>query len=345
MKKLLILVTLAIIGCSFPVQLTAGTPTPTRSDVEAATETLEPTPAATTTPAPTPQPGSEENPLILALAPSPRSSQEVIDAATTLAAQLEALTGYRFVTTAPTSELDLINALEQGNAHVAVLSPFGYLLARESRLVTAGLASLHDGQPLYGAQFIANRESEFESFYDELRNENTAEASVALHQFQEKKPCWSDAASPSGYVVPLGVLNQAEVQVRSGAFLEGQPSVVRAVYSDDICDFGATFIDARKSPTLEADYPDVLERVIVIWQIPAVIPHENVSFAASLPLEIRRVLLRAFVDVMISPEGKAGMQLIYGIDALQPIEDDFYMEFADYVEVSRLDLGELIDMP
>jgi phosphonate transport system substrate-binding protein len=290
-------------------------------------------------------PGSEENPLILALAPSPRTSAEAVEAGNALAAQLEALTGYRIVTVSPSSEVDLVDALGKGNVHIASLSAFAYVLARQDELVTVALASLHNDQTLYGAQFIANRDSGFESFYDATRGENTAEAAVALIQFTEKKPCWSDPGSPSGYVVPLGVLNQAGVPVRSGAFLEGQPSVVRAVYAADICDFGATYIDARTLPALEVDYPDVMDRVRVIWQIPAVIPYENVSFATSLPLEVRRVLLRAFIDLMITPEGKSSMQTVYGIESLLPAEDELYTPFRDYVEASRLDLRELLVGP
>jgi ABC-type phosphate/phosphonate transport system substrate-binding protein len=249
------------------------------------------------------------------------------------------------VTVVPDSEADLVDAFGRGNAHIAVFSPFAYLLAYENGDVTAALASVRSGATLYGAQFIANRKGEFKSFYDEGRGENTAEAPIALAQFKDKKPCWSDIGSPSGYVVPLGLLNQSNVAVRSGAFLEGQPSVVRAVYAADICDFGATFIDARKSPTLESDYKDVLDKVMVVWRIPTVIPYENVSFASSLPIEMRRVLLRAFVDVMVSTEGKAAMQKIYGMEALQPVEDESYAEFASYVRASGLDLHALIDVP
>jgi len=290
-------------------------------------------------------PGSEANPLILALAPSPRTSQQAVDAGNALAAQLEKLTGYEIVTIAPTSEEDLINSFGEGNAHIAVLTPFGYLLARENGLVIALLASVHNEETLYGGQFIVNRESEFESFYDAVSGENTAEAEEALAQFKDKKPCWSDSASPSGYVVPLGVLNQAQVTVRSGAFLEGQASVVRAVYADDICDFGATYVDARNLPALEADYPDVIDRVRVVWHIPAVIPYENVSFATSVPLEMRRVFLRAFVDLMLTPEGKSAMQTVYGIESLEPVEDEIYAPLADYVEASRLNLVELLNAP
>jgi phosphonate transport system substrate-binding protein len=337
MKKFLPVIIIAMLGCSIPIRVTFGTPTA----IPASTAT----PVPTAAPPATAEPGSDKNPLILALSPSPRPSQAMIEAGNALAAQLEALTGYRIVAIAPASEADLMDSFGKNNAHIAALSPFAYLLAHENGGVTAALASVRDGQAFYGAQFIVNRESEFRSYYDETRGENTAQADEALAQFKDKKPCWSDPASPSGYVVPLGLLNQAEVPIRSGAFLEGQPSVVRAVYADDICDFGATYIDARNSPALESDYPDVMDKVIVVWRVPPVIPYENISFASSLPLEMRRVLLRAFVDLMLTPEGRAAMQTVYGVEALQVTEDGSYIEFSNIVQASNLDLEELIDAP
>lgn len=337
MKKLLIILSLTVLGCSIPVQLTIGTPTAIPTPTE--TPTLTPTPPTTA------EPGTDKNPLILALAPTPRNTEDDLEAGQTLAAQLESLTGFQVVVVAPTTEEEIVDDFGKGNTHIAVLSPFAYLLAYEKEYVTAVLASVRDEQTLYGAQFIVNRDSEFQSFYDEIRDENIAEPEEALVQLKDKKPCWSDDASPSGYVVPLGFLNQAKVPIGSGAFLEGQPNVVRAVYAADICDFGATFIDARESSTLEADYPDVMDRVTVIWRIPPIIPHEVFVLSTALPLEMRRVLLRALTDVMLTPEGKAAIQTIYGIDIIQPVEDTLYAEFEKYVTASRLDLEELIQTP
>lgn len=336
MKKFLLTLSLVLFGCSFPVQLTLGTPTPV--------PTLTPTetPAPTQAPLTPPELGTEENPLILALAPSPRSSDETITAVDEIAAFLQERTGYRVVTVAPASEQVLVDAFDKGNAHIGSLSPYAYLLARENDSVTAILAKIRDGEAFYGTQIIANRENDFTSYYDEARNENTADVATALKQFNDKKACWSDEISPSGYVVPLGLLNQAQVQIRSGAFLAGQPSVVRAVYVDDICDFGATFVDARQSPALEADYTDVQDKVIVIWRIPEVIPYENISIANSLPIEMRRVIQRAFIDLMLTPEGKTAMQTAYGLDEIQIVEDEAYAEFASYVKASGLDLLSLI---
>lgn len=334
MKKLALVFTLALLGCSFPIQLTLGTQTP----VPTPTQTAAPLP----TPLSTPDPGTEQNPLILAVGPSPRPTGDFIAAGETIAAFIESHTGYRVVSVVPPSESALVEAFNVGNAQIASLSPFGYLLARENNSVTVALASVRDGQTLYGMQFIVNRDAEFKSFYDETRNQNTENINEALTQFADKKPCWSDATSPSGYVMPLGLLKQAQVTIRSGAFLEGQPSVVRAVYAADICDFGATFVDARNSPTLEADYPDVIDRVIVVWRSEAVIPYENISFSNNLPIEMRRNLQRAFIDMMLTPEGKAAIQTVYGMDELQIAEDALYDEFKNFVAASQLDLSDLI---
>jgi hypothetical protein len=70
MKKVLLTLCLAVLGCSFPVQLTVGTPTPV--------STPGPASAPTATPQATAEPGTEKNPLILALSPSAHPDAEVI---------------------------------------------------------------------------------------------------------------------------------------------------------------------------------------------------------------------------------------------------------------------------
>lgn len=335
MKKLLLILSLAILGCSLPVQLTLGTPTPT--------PTSAPVPTFTQTPLPTPGPGTEKNPLILALGPSPHPSNDTITAGKLIAEFIEKQTGYRVVTVIPSSELDLVDAFGKGNAHIAMLTPYGYLLARSNLSASAALASVHNGDAFYGAQIIINRDGEFTSYYDAALDDNTSDPETALKQFQGKKPCWSDTVSPSGYVVPFGLLNQAKVEARSGAFLESQPSVVRAVYAADICDFGATFVDARDSKVLESDYPDVMEKVLVAWRIPKIIPYENISISTTLPIEMRRLIQRAFVDLMLTADGKSAMQTVFGIDEAQVVEDEKYDEFAKYVADSGLDLRELVE--
>jgi ABC-type phosphate/phosphonate transport system substrate-binding protein len=97
-------------------------------------------------------------------------------------------------------------------------------------------------------------------------------------------------------------------------------------------------------PSLEASYPDVLERIEVIWRTPKVIPYENISFSNKLPIEMRRVLQRAFIDLLLTPEEdyKDTLQVAYGMDELQVVEDATYADFIMYAKSSGLDLNTLL---
>jgi ABC-type phosphate/phosphonate transport system substrate-binding protein len=332
MKRFLLFFFLGLFACTFPA-VGISTPIPTTTPLAVSTPTA--------TPQPTPPPGTIKNPLLLALAPSTHSADDTITAANELAAKLEALTGYHFVAVAPASEADLVKLLNAGNVNIAALSPLTYMLANNNG-ARAALASTKKGEAFYGAQFIARASDNYDVFFDPIRAENTADAPEALNQFKDKKPCWSDPESSSGYVIPLGVLNQAKVQTRPGAFVEGQPTVVRAVYSGGICDFGATYIDARENPALESDYPDVKDRVEVIWRIPAIIPYDLIVFSANVTPDVERSLLRAFIDIMTTPDGKALVQTIYGMDELQIVQDAVYEDFRSYVKDSGINLNELM---
>ncbi len=336
MKKLLILSLFIVTACSLPLSIVPATPTPTAPPS---------TPVAIVQVLPTAEPGTEANPLILTLAPSPNPSQTVIDAANSLAKLLETATGLHIVTAAPSYESELVQAFAANNAHIGMLTPYGYYLASDNGDVQSMLASVHDGEVVYGAQFLARNDSGFERYYDLARKENSAESDKALLQFINRKPCWSDHTSPSGYVIPLGYLKQAGVQTSEAAFVEGQATVVRAIYGKSICDFGATYIDARALPVLEQDYPDVMEKVEVIWRIPPIIPYEQIVVNSRLNPQVKQTLLRAFIDIMGTEDGKLLIQTVYGIDTFQPADESQYQDFFKLVKASGLDIKALIEEP
>ena len=336
MKKLLLLLLLGISSCGFiPHPRLAASPTP--PIIATVTATIAP-PA----PIPTAALGDVKNPLILSLAPAPRLDPNALNASKVLIAHLEKSTGYQFITIAPTTESDLVNRFQNGDANIGVLSPFGYLLASENGSVDAAFARQQDGSAFYGAQFIVRSDAGFLPYFDSVKNENTADVSTALSQFQNKKPCWADPLSPSGYVVPLGFLAEAGVQTDDPAFVAGQPTVVRAVYAQGVCDFGATYIDARTYPGLEDSFPDVLTKVIVVWRIPNIIPYEALVFSSNLDNAMSRILTRAFVDAMDTPDGSSAIQTLYGIDAMQVSQDGQYQDFRKAVKASGLDLSSLV---
>lgn len=334
-KSVLPLVLLFLMACTFPAVR-----------LDQATETAAPlSPTETASPpvsSPSADLGLVENPLILALPPGAHS-QVAIDAANLIAAQLTERTGYVVVIVIPDSDAALADALERGNAHIVLLEPLTYELAFQRGSVKAAFAEVEDGAIQYGAQFIAPRKAGFTSYFNPLNGTNTVnDARIALTQFGDKKPCWSDETSLSGYIIPLGYLNSIGITTRSPALVEGHPSVVRAVYAGGICDFGATYIDARKFPSLEDEFPDLIEQVLVIWRIPGIIPHRVLAFSSAMPPSMRDLFSATLPAVLQTEAGKKAFQTVYEIEALEPVNDASFNEFREYVKESRIDLAGLI---
>jgi phosphonate transport system substrate-binding protein len=299
------------------------------------------TPTQTPPAFPTAELGRAENPLILALPPS-ANSKEQIDAAKVIASLFTERTGYAVVTIVPDSYTALVDAIGKGNAHIVLLDPYAYELAYQNGWVGAAYAVLKNEKGTYGAQFLATRKGGFTSYFDERSGENTEDAAVALAQFAGKKPCWSDETSPSGYVVPLGYLDKNQIVTKPPAFVEGHPTVVRSLYASGICDFGATYIDARKFPSLEDQFPDLIEQVIVVWQIPAIIPYDVLAFSTNMPQPMRELFTNLIPALLQTEAGKAAFKTAYDIDALQPANDGYYEEFRTYVHASGIDLTTLV---
>ena len=333
---LLLVAAFVLSNCNLPrVSVVQATETPS---IAATPTNTAPPPAS----APTAELGLAENPLILALPPS-ANSQAQIEAAKLIASQFNERTGYVVVTVTSDSSADLVDALEIGNAHIVLLEPYAYELAYQKGLAKAAFAVLNDGKSKYGAQFIATRKAGFTSYFNPLNETNTVNASnIALAQFQDKKPCWSDEKSPSGYVIPLGYLNSNQVVTKPAAFVEGHPSVVRALYASGICDFGATYIDARKFPSLEDEFPDLIEQVIVIWRIPEIIPYDVLAFSTNMPQSMRDLFANIIPAILQTENGKAAFKTAYNIEELEPVNDAFYIEFRKYIEESGVELSSLL---
>ena len=288
-------------------------------------------------PLPTPELGLAENPLILALPPSV-AQPEQIAAAKAIAVQLSQRTGYSVVVVSSDSPAFLVDALEKGNAHIVLLDPLSYEASYQKGLIKAAFAVVKDGKTMYGSQLVASKRGGFISYFDSATQTNTADASIALKQFIGKKPCWSDEASPSGYIVPLGLLKKYQIEMQPAAFVQGHPTVIRSIYAGGICDFGATYIDARKFPSLEDQYPDLLERVIIVWQIPEIIPFSVLAFSSQLPENIRETFSAAIIALLQTDDGKNFFKKAFDISALATINDASFEDFHDLMKESRLNI-------
>jgi phosphonate transport system substrate-binding protein len=306
---------------------------------------LAPTPLPVATSQPDTPLGTKENPVVLSLIPSP--GREIPESALDLIAQLSHLTGLVIVPFAPASYTEVVDALGGGRVHVAWLPPFPYLLAHKQGFADAALATLVLGRDLSASQFLVNRqmveERTFTIYYDPATGSNLADAASALRQFQDKKPCWTDPASPTGYVVPLGILNNNRIQTKTGAFVQGHATVIKSLYADprgEICQFGVTIADGQIF--IASHYEDAAEKVVVVWVSEPIVPFDGVAYASSLPDTLRVSLTAAFLSMIQTEEGNAVLRDTYQIDGLKMIDDTFYDALRNMLEASGLELSSLV---
>ena len=320
------------------IVLGACTPAATEAPPQAAEPTKPPAPTAVPEPTAVPL-GSADRPIIMAIAPS-ATSDELIASGDTIAQLLSEETGLTIEAVVPTNYAAMIEAMCSGNAQVGWLPPFAYLVAHQteaSGLPCADVAfiALRNGLDHYATQYVAPAGAGYTVATDPSQTE-------VLQQFADKKPCWTDVFSASGYVIPASLLAQEGIKTKTAAFVQGHPTVVRAVLAGGICDFGATFVDARTNSAIVADFPDINDKVVVVYQTDNIIPNDTVGFAYDLPEDLRATLTAALAKIAASEDGAAAMKTLYSIDGLQETQDTFFDEFRVLLAASGIDIASLV---
>lgn len=351
----LALTAVLVSACQPAATAAPATAAPTSAPATSVPATVAPTTAPTAAPKPTDtavpptaEPtavplGTTDHPIIMGIAPS-ATSDVLIASGDTIAKLLSAETGLVIKAVVPANYKALIEAMCSGNSQIGWLPTYSYLLAHQTMTKDAqgkdapcadvAEIAIRNGLDHYATQFVANAAAGF-TVYPAGSDPNTA-----LKQFDGKKPCWVDPLSTSGYIIPFSMLKAANVQTKPAAIVQGHPTVIRALYAGGICDFGATFVDART--TLTKDLPDVNDKVQVIYQTDNIIPNDTVSFAYDVPADMRAKLLAALDKVSKSAEGAAAIKTLYQIDGLKPVDDTFFDEFRVLLAASGIDIASLV---
>jgi phosphonate transport system substrate-binding protein len=320
-----------------------ATPSPTPTPIPSATPSPQPVPTRTPT---LPPPASEANPLILGVL-SETNDAKAAAAAEEIARQISRITNYQVQARVYTTQKAILADLQAAKVHIVFLQPFTYLWARQKELVRPLLLTNHFGVYQYGAAIYANVASKFTIYFDPAKGQNTTDPATALKQFDGKRPCWVDPTSASGYVVPLGMLADKKVKVLDGVITQSHTSIIRSLYITGICDFGAAFTttgDPRTSSAVKQDLTDVMNRVVLIYQIDPVIPNLNISVHNSLPREMRDDLTFALQSIIHADKGKALFTDAnnYEINDLKPVDDSVYETLRSYQALSGVSLETLI---
>jgi phosphonate transport system substrate-binding protein len=323
------------------------TPTPTPSptpEISATPLDLEtPEPTLTATPAPL---GSPSNPMVIGYMVETPSSKAATSA-DKISQELASSTGYSFSSQSFSSYGDLLTAFDEGRLHIAFLPPGTYLAARDLDLVDALLVTNHFGRFAYGTQFLAQVSSGFTPYFNPLTNQNTTDVGSALAQFAGKRPCLTEEGSLSGYWLPLGLLASESVPIQAAVVTQSQTAVIRSLYAQQICDFGATFAlsgDPRTASGILESFPDVLDKVVVICRSEAVIPSINVSVSVDIPNQIRQLLSDALISLVKTADGKTLLTdaLVYNVEDLKAVNDDYYDPLRNYLQAAGADIQALV---
>jgi phosphonate transport system substrate-binding protein len=282
-------------------------------------------------------------PIVLALAPSANTTT-LMAGGDAIAAKLGELTGLTYKVTVPTSYAALVEAMGSGNAQVGFLPTVPYIVAYYKGFATIGLITLRNGADHYAYEIVVNQariaDKTFTSYYDTATSKNTADAATALAQFAGKRPCYTDPLSSSGYLVPAGFFASNKITTLPGAWVQGHPQVIKAVYlspKGEICDFGAAYVDARTAVT---DLANVNDKVTIVWVSDAIIPNDTISIATSVPAEIKAKIVTGFETLASTPEG---LQLLkdggYSIGGLKAVDDSFFDQYRVFLESIGFDIN------
>jgi phosphonate transport system substrate-binding protein len=279
--------------------------------------------------------GSAGNPLYIA-AVLPSEDQEASAALLNFAEQLTTKTGLTIKSVISQDYSTLLLSLQHGQTHITWLPPLTYLFAQEQESAQVALVSNHFGVYRYGVQFLANVASGFTPYFDPISKAATGDAAHALVQFAGKRPCLVEPTSPSGYILPLGILASESIQTLPAVLAQEETSVIRVLNAKKVCDFGATFAimgDPRTAESL-ADLPDVLKEITVIWQSAPVIPNLNVSFSSLVNTPTRVKIRDAILEIA---QNQDGLDLLsraarYEIAGLKAVDDTYYADLKSFVE-------------
>jgi len=289
--------------------------------------TPEPTeePTAEPTAEPAVEWGTEANPIVWVLVPS-QDADAVLSGAADIAAAIEASTGLIVEPVVSTDFTAAVEAMCNGEAQMGALNTFNYVVAHERGCADVGLVSLRFGSNFYAGQVITRPDTGI-----------TGIADLAGHTF-----CRPDPTSTSGWIIPSIAMRaeglDPEADLTEIIDAGGHDGVVIAVYNGD-CDAGSTFVDARSN--VEEDYPDVMEKVVVIAES-APIPNDTISFSPDLPEATREALITALLGLNDSEEGLADLNAVYSWSGLERVEDSFYDGFRQQLQAAGMSIEDLL---
>lgn len=200
-----------------------------------------PTKAPPTEVPPTPEPaiGSPDHPIKVLFVPSVEANK-IIAGGEIMAAALNKATGLTFEVSVPTSFAATVEEMcASPKDSIGFIPALGYVFASQLCGVDVQFKAVRRGFSVYWAQVVVARDSDIKDIKD----------------LDGKKWGYVDAASTSGYMVPLVMLNDAGIKPSEAVETGGHPQAIKAVYNGEV-DFATTFFSPATKPEGEEPWKE-----------------------------------------------------------------------------------------
>lgn len=275
--------------------------------------------------------GSIDNPVKLYFTPSV-DSDTITSESISFVKYLEKHTGLHFKTGIPTSYIAVVEAFGSDRADIGVMNSFGYLMTNERYGAEAKLKVIRYGHDYYQGQIIVSESSGINSIED----------------LKGKSFAFTDPASTSGYMFPLKMIKEANVELGNTTFAGKHDNVVTMVYQGQV-DAGATYYsapdkngvirDARSR--VKTQFPDVEDKVKIL-KITEKIPNDPFVFRKGIPPEITNKFIAALKSYIKTEEGKKTFQEIYSVEGVIDTKDSDYDRMRELISALKLDTEKLV---
>lgn len=255
--------------------------------------------------------GTNKNPVKLALVPG-QDSAILLENGKVLEDWLEKKTGLVVKISVPVNFISVVEGMGSQRIDVAIMNPFGYLLAHQKYEARALLMGVNRGVSQYWGQIITG-DPTIQSL-DDLRGKSFA---------------YVDPASTSGHVLAAALLKQKGIKLGKTTFTGKHDSVVTMVYQGRV-DAGATFftpaingIDQDARRLVATQFPDVYKKVRILAKT-GPIPSEPVVFRKDLPSSVEAKIVSALKEFGSSEMGAATLTKLYHITGFKDCTDKDY---------------------
>jgi ABC-type phosphate/phosphonate transport system substrate-binding protein len=290
-------------------------------------------------------PSNQSEPVVIGIVSSSPQTK-MLRAAEEIANTIQEETGIEIQFRYFNNEDSLFLEMALFNLQFAWLSPEAFIYAKQRDLVQAGLITTHYGVTKYGTQFLANTEDNFIIYYDPRIDRNSSSTATFLKQFRNKRICLVSPNSLSGSILPLGLLRNHKIEILDYVYLESHTAVIRGLYVDGICDFGAVFSgpgDPRTSSSL-GDLPNIQQKIVVIGKSEAIIPTMGLAYHKRTTDDRVEIILEAFESFSEDPDFQKQLSIAvdYQIQSLEPIEDSFYDDLEDLFTIMDINPKNLL---